>query len=264
MQLPGRYLIANLLGRAMSLGSKEVKGQIGDYVYQFDLSDTLQRQMYFGLYDQAEIALMCSILSPGDVFFDIGANVGYYSLVASQIVGASGQIHAFEPIPDNVTRLRSAVQRNEVKNVTINQMAVGESEGVLDLYIGNESLGNSGWASVVFSGRRPDVVTVPQATMDNYISEHGIKSIRLVKLDIEGAEPEAICGMRSVLKSSNAPDILCEVNPWLLERRGLDSRAITLPLAEHGYRLFSVNRSGQEELDPSSLVTSLTNFYGYK
>lgn len=260
-QLPGRYTAANLLGMLYARRGQEIEGRIGEYVYQFDLSDELQRQMYFGLYDRAEIALMSSVLGQGDTFLDVGANVGYYSLLASQLVGVQGQVHAFEPIPENAERLNSAIQRNSVQNIRVNQMAVGGSEGTLDLHIGDKQLGNSGWASVVASDRRPNVVTVRQVTIDQYLSEHGIDAVRLVKLDIEGAEPEAIAGMGSLLNSAHAPDILVELNPWLLDRRGLDSAAITVPLAAYGYRLFSSDTGVSKAIDASHPVTGLTNVY---
>lgn len=263
--VPGRYVSVHLLAKMYLPGDKqEIDEQIGEYVFRFDFSDELQRQMYFGLYDQAETVLIVSVLALGDVVFDIGANVGYYSMLASQLVGPSGQGHAFEPIRDTAKRLRSAVPCNDIKNIVVNQVAVGTCEGTLDLYVGCQNMGNSRWASVVPSDRRPNVVTVRQRRADEYVAAHGIKTVRLVKLDIEGFEPEAISGMHSLLDRTDAPDILCELNPWLLERRGFDSRAITLPLAAHGYRLFSITRTTREELDASQRIAGLTNIYGCK
>lgn len=254
-------MAADLMGKMYARRGAEIEGRIGEYVYLFNLADELQRQMYFGLYDQAEIALMSSVLGQGDTFVDIGANVGYYSLLASQLVGAGGQVHAFEPIPDNIERIRSAIERNAVRNIQLNQMAVGGGGGTLDLHIGDQRLGNSGWASVVPSERRANVVTVRQVSIDQYIAEHEIQSIRLIKLDIEGAEPEAIAGMHVLLTQDDAPDILCELNPWLLERRGLDSTAITKPLAEHGYRLYPIGGTIPQEINALQAVVNLTNIH---
>jgi FkbM family methyltransferase len=240
--------------------TRQVEGQIAGFDFLFDFRDELQKLMYFGLYDQAETALVTRTLRAGDVFLDIGANVGYYSLHASRLVGETGQVHAFEPIAANVQRLLETAQRNGIRNVRVNQAAVGEAAGTLELHLGGEELGNSGWASVVPSQRRPNMLTVPMLAIDPYVVENNIRFIRLVKLDVEGAEPEVIAGMSSLLAGENAPDLLCEINPWLLERRGLDSTSITRPLAARGYRLSPVGSKAL--IDPSRPITRMTNLFG--
>lgn len=263
-KLPGRYLLANLFGGMLSKFRKEIKGRIGEHVYQFDLADPIQRLMYFGLYEQVEIELMATILKPGDLFLDIGANVGYYSFKAAQFIGANGQVHAFEPVSSNVERFRSAIQRNGIDNIFVNQLAVGEVNGTVTLHLSENSHGNSGWASMVPSDKRPVNKEVRQVTIDHYIQGEGIKSVRLIKIDIEGAEPEAIAGMGQLLVKGDAPEIICELNPWLLERRGLDTTAITQPLAAYGYCQYIISNTGIVELDATHPVTKLTNIYCHK
>ncbi|MCZ2112778.1 MAG: FkbM family methyltransferase [Anaerolineae bacterium] len=260
-RLPGRYPMAELVAKLFAPADKLVEGRIGDFAYQFDFHDELQRQMYFGIYDQAEMALMSEILHPGDVFFDIGANVGYYSFQAASLVGDTGEVHSFEPIPENALKIQTAVERNKLENVHVNQVAVGESEGTLELYLGDEGLGNSGWASIVSSERRPRALSVRMLSIDHYVAENDIGPVRLIKMDVEGAEPEVIAGMKLLLERSDAPYLLCEVNPWLLERRGLDSTAITQPLAAHGYRLYPVETSAVTEIDPLQTISDLTNLF---
>ncbi len=263
-KLPGRYPAAELAARLFAPASKRVEGQIGGFAYQFDFSDELQWQMYFGLYDQAGTTLMSKILRPGDVFFDVGANVGYYALQAARLVGDAGEVHAFEPIPANAERIQTAVQRNGLRNVYLNQVAVGDAPGTLELYLGGEGAENSGWASVVPSERRPIAYNVPKLSLDQYVTERGIKSVRFIKLDVEGAEPDVIAGMEALLERDDAPDLLCEVNPWLLERRGLDSTAITQPLAARGYHLSVVEGPRAGELTLARPITRLVNLFGTK
>lgn len=134
--LPGRYPAAELAARLFAPTSKLVEGQIGGFDYQFDFRDELQRLMYFGLYEQAETTLIAGSLRAGDVFLDIGANIGYYSLMASRLVGESGRVYAFEPIPENAHKILAAVQLNGIRNIYVNQSAVGESAGELVLHGG--------------------------------------------------------------------------------------------------------------------------------
>ncbi len=260
-RLPGRYLAAEFIAKLFEPANKQVEGLVGEFSYLFDFRDELQRLMYFGLYDQAEIDLMKTVLSEGDIFLDIGSNVGYYSLHASSIVGELGQVHAFEPVPENAQKLTTALYNNGIQNTCVNQVAIGETEGTFDLYLGNEGLGDSGWASIVPSKRRLTVLPVRKKAIDQYLFEKGIRSVQFVKIDVEGAEPEVIAGMSLLLKSENAPDVLCEVNPYLLEKRGLSSTAITQPLASHGYHLYLIKGISLLEVDPCCLIIKLTNLF---
>ncbi len=105
-----RYLVSiMLLKRLMPVG-QVVDGYVGAYRMSLDLRDQIQREIYLGFYEPIHIRLMTMsyVLKLGDVFFDVGANVGYYSLLASQLVGKLGHVHAFEPIAGNVAVLEQA------------------------------------------------------------------------------------------------------------------------------------------------------------
>jgi FkbM family methyltransferase len=195
--------------RFLAPPNKQVAGKIGEYEFLFDFNDELQRQMYFGLYDLQEITLLKKALRPGEVFLDIGANVGYYSLIASSLVGYKGQVHAFEPIPENANKITTALGRNGISNVRVNQVAVGDKDGTFVFYVGNAELSNSGWASIVPSKRRPCTLTVPKISIDRYLYDNEINSVSFLKIDVEGAEPDAIAGMSSLLEQNVAPDIIC-------------------------------------------------------
>jgi FkbM family methyltransferase len=261
-QVPGRFILAELASRALAPATKRVEGRIGAYAMTFDFRDLLQRQMYFGLYDQAEIRLLKRLLNPGDTFLDIGANVGYYSLVASQLVGSSGHVHAFEPIAQNADILSRTIRRNDISNITVNQVAVGSHLGLLKLFVADRDLGNSGWASVVPSERRPRHIEVEQIAVDDYLRERNLSKIHLAKLDIEGNEPEALEGMRRTLQGADAPGLLCEVSPFLLERRGMEPRHLLLQLLEYGYELYRVSPSGLKPIDlETELDPNATNLY---
>jgi FkbM family methyltransferase len=237
---------------------RHVDGNVGVYAVRFDFEDQIQRLAYFGAYDEIETSFMLRTLRHGDVFLDVGANIGYYSLVASQLVGP-GVVHAIEPIPENCAALAETIDRNRISNIVICPMAAGDSHGITRLYVGRERLGNSGWASIVPSARRQDVVEVETVTIDEYVADRGIDQVRLVKIDVEGAEPLVISGMTKLMTGDSAPDVLCEINPWLLRRRGLDSRSITRPLAAAGYGIARIDRRGTTSLSSSQPIDRLTN-----
>ena len=221
-RLPGRYLLAEAVARALLRDGDRLEGHVGAYKVDLELRDQIQRQIYFDLYGPEEVELLSRIVGRGDIVFDVGANVGYYSLLCSQLVGSIGSVHAFEPIPENLNRIRSAVIRNRVDNIVINHTAVGSSPGTMKLYVGGEEVGNSGWASIVPSSRRPQSIEVGKIALDDYVQSRDIACVRLIKLDIEGAELSALLGMDRLLSQDDAPDLICEINPFLLQRQGLE------------------------------------------
>jgi FkbM family methyltransferase len=260
-RLPGRYILAEIAAKLFAPKGGILEGHVGIYRVLFDFHNLLQRQMYFELYEQPETQLIHAVLDTGDVFLDVGANIGYYSLLASQIVGAHGQVHAFEPIPQNVVALRRTMLLNGITNIVVNQLAVGARPGSLDLFVSDHEAGSSGWASIVPSRRRSKVVTVERTAIDHYLRSRSISQVSLVKLDIEGGELDAFKGMRSLLGQPHAPDLLCEVNPHLLEKLGRESHDLTRFIAERGYALHRVESSTLKPIGSDQEITKLVNLF---
>jgi Methyltransferase FkbM domain len=89
---------------------------------------------------------------------------------------------------------------------------------------------NTGWASIVPSDRRHKELRVPAIALDDYVNRVGVRSPDVIKIDIERAEPRALEGMGTLIRSEGAPDIAVEINSYVLQRSGLDSSAILFPL----------------------------------
>src|SRR4051812_34436716 len=162
-------------------------------------------------------------LRAGASFYDLGANVGYFSLVAARLVGGSGHVRAYEPLPYNAEVLRSNVARNALANVTVVEAAVSASSG--------EALfeeGPTGQDGHLGQG----TLRVRTVTLDDEVAD-GAPPPTLVKLDIEGAEHDALRGARETL-TRHRPVILCEMHadPWELDRN-----PVPVLLSELGYRV---------------------------
>ena len=261
---PGRYMLAEIAAKTLGPSKGTVEGYIGLYQVSFDFGDQLQRLMYFNLYDQIETRLLHQLLKAGHIFLDVGANVGYYSLIASPLVGDQGQVHSFEPILSNRATLQQTITRNGITNIVVNSVAVGANKGSLTLYVNDDEIGNSGWASIVPSKRRPKTISVDVISIDEYLQSQGIDHVDLIKLDIEGAEGEALRGMKNLLAQAEAPDLLFEVNPYLLNQQNVDSRMLSGYLAEQGYSLFEIGTSPPSLIDPHQIFTDLVNLFGTK
>jgi FkbM family methyltransferase len=138
--------------------------------------------------DRAGRAVILEGLAPGDVFVDIGANCGAFTLFAARRVGATGRVIAIEPMAEMVSRLSFNVRANDFTNVQIFETAVGPAEGRATLYV-NE--GQRGLSSM--SGRAGGTqTTVPVATLHAIVMRAGVDRIDAMKIDIEGYEDRAL------------------------------------------------------------------------
>jgi len=229
-QCPYRYQqrLVHLVGTA--LGSKHVCALVHDVYIHLELREYIQRLMYLNTYEPEQTAWAREIVRPGDTVVDIGASFGWYTLLAAQLVGTTGQVWAFEPSPIAARRLRAAL--NNLSYVHLVQAAVGRTEQAATLYLPTTSAIHS--PSLVASDPHFVPVSVRQVSLDNLAELHN-RPIRLVKLDIEGYEGEALAGMRSLLKSGHIEHLICELNSGWLSRQGDSPSAVRALLQESGY-----------------------------
>jgi FkbM family methyltransferase len=159
-------------------------------------------------------------LRPGDVCVDVGAHVGYYTLLASRLVGPSGHVYALEPSPGVYRRLSSNLALNGVANVTALNVAAGAVEGSAVLHQApGPSPGTSSLSSRVLEsphGGRPDEyvpVEVSVAPVDSVVPDEAYSRVRMVKVDVEGYEIEALRGLEGILAAAAPLSLLVEVSP---------------------------------------------------
>jgi len=183
---------------------------------QLDLGTYPDCCMAFGLYELDTARVIRSILKPGDHFVDAGANIGYFTMMAAQLVGPSGRVDAFEPEPANHARLLAHVQANHLNDrVRLHAMALSDQacDVIIHRYPEDDARFNHG-CSTLFADEDAGVsttsTTVPAKRMDELIHDSVPK---LVKLDVEGAESLVIGGMSKILQSSEPPILIGEYNP---------------------------------------------------
>ncbi len=206
-----------------------------------DLRDYIQRGIFYEAWETPELAFARAILRPGDIMFDVGANVGIFTLVAARIVGPTGQVHAFEPIPVNFERLTENVQRNGFVNVVVNQTAAGPVDGVTQLGLEPDMERTSGEQMSGFftvgSTRRQ--VTVPVVSLDRYAESHlPDRAVRFIKIDVEGYEPEVLRGLQSLLDAQRVDVMMMEVDVYSLNRHAMTVGALVDRLVKSGYLLY--------------------------
>lgn len=211
--------------------------------------DVIGRDIYVsGMFEPAECRFVARFLRPNMVFFDIGANLGQYALIAAQRVGPTGQVHAFEPSGRMFGELTYNVGLNGFGDIcTLNRAAVFDrvGEAALSKYnAGAEVYGSLG------KHRRPEgeiigEERVPTVTLDEYVAQQQLRRVHLIKLDIEGAELAALRGGQQLLARPDGPAVLlelCDVNA-----AGFDYEAgQTWDLLEaFGYRLHAFDAAGR-------------------
>lgn len=183
---------------------------------------------------------LAAALRRGDVFLDVGGNVGRISHAASWLVGRHGQVHAFEPSPEISDVLRHRALFFGLDNVTINQVALSAHAGEAVLHEYAEGRGGSSSLRAGSSpGQRHDRETaVPVATLDDYVADKGIQAVRLLKIDVEGAELDVIRGALRTLETLR-PVLLVEASHHTSAVFGYDLDQLIDAIHAQGYEIFS-------------------------
>jgi len=167
--------------------------------HEFRLDESLRRHTVAG--DDGLFLALKDHLKPGGVFLDIGANIGLYSLMGAQLVGAEGKVFAFEPDPSNFALLRRNVELNGMGSVVApQQMALGEHADAGGVTFYSPARGGSPESSLVSKGANMRSVTVPLDTLDAFCERSGV-SPDLIKIDTEGAEWPIIQGGLGVIRA---------------------------------------------------------------
>ena len=187
-------------------------------------------------------------LKEGDVFVDIGANIGYFTLMGASLVGTHGYVHAFEPHPNNCKFMQMSLEVNSFKNVTVYPYAVAESQQNFQL----EVAGSSSNARIVdFSPTTVSDVSlthlVEAITLDEILTE--VDRIDVIKMDIEGAEPRAWRGMAKIVREF-CPVIFFEFSPNAIKLTShVEPSDFLEEVISSGYELFVIDRQGGRKAD---------------
>jgi FkbM family methyltransferase len=194
-----------------------------------------QALFLYGTVEISETRLVQAMLRPGMCFVDVGANIGYYTVIAARLLGPSGTVHSFEPNASVRSSLVKNLELNAFHNVVVHDEAVTSESGSV-LFYKSEWTENSGISSILpGDGRSEQGERVPSVSLDDFAEAISPVRIDLLKIDIEGAELDAIKGGERLLSRADAPAILFEsfdVGPSgaALDRLGYDVRRVDYSL----------------------------------
>ncbi|MDI6770257.1 MAG: FkbM family methyltransferase [Anaerolineales bacterium] len=202
------------LNRAAPTGLTTVKVAAGDlagFILQLDLQT--EKDYWLGTYEPELQATLRALVKPGMVAYDVGANIGYVTLLLARAVAETGRVCAFEALPSNVERLRANIGLNGMKaRVMVVAGAVTAGQGPLRFLV--HTSGGMGKAAGS-AGRRADdylsEITVTGISLDEFVYTQGNPPPQVIKMDIEGGEVMALPGMRRLLVEAR-PRMLLELH----------------------------------------------------
>jgi len=210
-----------------------------------DLSTALGLRLYRYGHFEPEIDLVRKFLKPGDTFIDGGAHVGLFTLVAARKVASRGRVIAFEPAPETRGRLLANINVNGFDWVKVHPLALAEKEKELEFvsFSGNGS-GFSSFAPKHTQGGLKQKISCVK--LDDFISLDERNKIKLIKLDLEGAEVAALQGATQLIDQVH-PSFLIEVEPEHLKRQGSSANQLIEILESRGYKMYRVSWDKKRE-----------------
>jgi len=218
-------------------------------------NDALSDAVFAQIFNGPEIKFLKRVLENGTTVIDVGAHLGFYTLLMSKKVGPKGRVVAFEPSPREFRQLGAHVRINRCRNVQLENVALADHAGCKEFFI-------VGTPWTTRNGLRPPridgVHSIPTSivTLDWYLAEKNIREVDLIKLDAEGAELEIFKGANSFLSRFRRPLILCEINDPVIAECGWQHRGAEVIdfLEAKGFRWYAFNLDGA--LRPVTRATS--------
>lgn len=186
------------------------------------------------IWAEAETRLFRELITPGMVVIDVGANIGYFSLLASTLVGSDGRVHAFEPDPVNCSLLRKNVRLNRAANVKVVQAALSNNDEPVHLFLDSQNKGDHRiWEP---TGESRTSITVKCTTLDQYLHETSTVP-RFIKIDVQGAEGQVLEGMKETFAGTAPMYLILEFWPEALRRCQTDPKRVIEQIAEAGFTI---------------------------
>ncbi len=235
--------IRGSINAAVEDGLSVIEVAAGDLKgYKVQLNLKAEKSRWLGTYEPELQTALRDFLRPGMTVYDVGANIGYITLMMAHNVGVKGQVFAFEALPVNVERIQKNISLNKLANVTIISVAVLDRTAPVTFYVhASVGMGKAAGSAGRPAEQYTSEISVPGVSLDEFVYLQGNPAPAAVKMDIEGGEVLALPGMRRILQDQH-PLLLLELHGPESERvawETLISAGYTLRAMEAGYPIIS-------------------------
>jgi len=241
----GRFYPVRAADRAINWILRPRVAEVMGHKMFLDPSDSLHLSVT-SAYEPLETSLIDQLIRPGDTVLDIGANIGYYTLLFAKLVGERGRVFAFEPEPENFKLLKKNVALSGYHNVVLIPKAASNTTGTARLYLSDVNKGDHRLSN---SGERRESIAISTVQLDDELGNYD-RPVRLIKMDIQGHEAAALQGMLQLLSRNQSISILSEFWPVGLSHSGADPQKHLAWFADHGFTLYNLNES-ENAIEPA-------------
>jgi FkbM family methyltransferase len=251
----GRFAVVRGANDFLVKSFKQTYAEVQGHRMFLDAADSLSLSVN-GAYEPFETELLHSLVKPGDTVLDIGANIGYYTLILARLVGERGKVYAFEPDPTNYELLKRNIALNGYKNVVPVMKATSNKNGTLRLYLCRD---NKAMHRVYDSQYCDGFIEIEAIRLDDYFAGREEK-IDFIKIDIEGAEYAALEGMATLLGKSRRAILVTEYTPIAIKEFGIEPQEYLRLLMDFGFKFERIDEEHKriEPTDMSRLVETYT------
>lgn len=213
-----------------------------------------------GIWEASDTHWFVKSVRPGDVVVDAGANIGYYTVLASKLVGPTGRVYAFEPDPTSFELLERNVRLNGADNVVAEQKALSNANTTLELFIASDNKGEHRIYQP--EGEHRPSIKVPAVRMDDYLRGK-VDHVDFVKIDTQGAEAVIIEGMAETIRANQQMVMIVEFWPSGLAGLGSDAAALLKTLRADDFRFYNLGVGDTApgnigEIDEATLLAQFT------
>lgn len=237
----GKNFLGNWLIDCLNLKEPQIQSMLYDFKLDLDLNDRIQRQMFIKrIYEQGTVKNLIPFLIKSHVFFDIGANIGYFSFLAAA-TNPKLSIYSFEPLPKNINAIKKNIELNKNKNIKLIEKCISDQNGSIEFAIPPH--GECGWGRISYKELFDnEKILRPTQTLDSFCDEHAISQVDFIKMDIEGFEFHVLRGAEKLLKQKNAPHLCIEMNDHCFKDMGIDIKEIFSFLKDKNYKLYYIDK----------------------
>ena len=247
---------------ALALGlllGRRIKAVVNQATVRLDLREAIQRQMFLGTYEPTQTEWFKRCLGPGDTIVDVGASFGYYTTLGASLVGPAGKVFAFEPSPIASATIEDTIKDSMMRNAVLTRAAVGKENGNASLFLPTGRKLHS--PSILQGGPGFVPIQVPVVALDHFEPLQNVPQVQLVKIDVEGYEPDVLHGMENLIKARRIKNIICEFNSGWLRRNSIAPKELLERFLDLGCRIRMQTELKENLPEPGGEVFDLQDIW---